>query len=81
MVLYGQVSSPNVVEPWEAICTVLQFPILMLHAYVQDIGWKTLCQPLWPSLYGSWKPLTDTSLPIYNGAVHDQSATHSSNPG
>ncbi|KAG0568944.1 hypothetical protein KC19_6G053800 [Ceratodon purpureus] len=76
-----QVSSPNVVEPWEAICTVLQFPVLMLHAYIQDVGWQTLCQPLWPSLYGSWKPLTDSSLPIYNGAVHDESATYSSNLG
>ena len=73
MFQYIQVSSPNVVEPWEAVFTVLQFPILMLNAYIQDIGWKTLCQSLCPSVYGSWKPLTDTSLPIYNGAIHDRS--------
>jgi magnesium/proton exchanger len=48
-----QVSSPNVVEPWEAVCTVLQFPILMRHAYVQDIGWRALL----PSGSSSWKRL------------------------
>lgn len=71
-----QVSSPNVVEPWEAICTVLQFPILMIHAYAQDIGWR----PLWPSMNGSWKRLSDSSLPVYNADLHDQSSTYS-NPG
>lgn len=74
-----QVSSPNVVEPWEAICTVLQFPILMLHAYVQDTGWRILRQSFWPGMNGSWKRLTDFSLPIFNADVHDQSSTYSSN--
>ncbi|XP_024369000.1 magnesium/proton exchanger 1 isoform X3 [Physcomitrium patens] len=70
-----QVSSPDVVEPWEAVCTVLQFPILMMHAYVQDVGLETLCCP---SMIVSWKPIRKYfSLAIYDGEIHDQSASFS----
>lgn len=75
-----QVSSPNVVEPWEAMCTVLQFPILMTHAYIQDKGWGNFCRPLWPCMHVSWSPLKDFSLSVHNGTVHDQSTAYSSSP-
>ena len=31
--------SPNVIEPWEAVVTLLYFPALVLTAYATDNGW------------------------------------------
>jgi solute carrier family 8 (sodium/calcium exchanger) len=38
------VSSPNEVEVWEAIVTLLMFPILVLFAYLQDIRFFDKCK-------------------------------------
>ena len=35
-----QVSSPGVIEIWEALVTLAQFPILVFVAYGQDVRWK-----------------------------------------
>ena len=37
------VSSPDVVEPWEAILTFLFFPILTGLAFAADKGWLDKC--------------------------------------
>ncbi|KAH9305656.1 hypothetical protein KI387_010060, partial [Taxus chinensis] len=38
--------TPYVVTIWEAGLTVLQFGLLLLHAYAQDKGWRYLSLPL-----------------------------------
>ncbi|OVA02636.1 Sodium/calcium exchanger membrane region [Macleaya cordata] len=41
-----EVWTPNVVTLWEALLTVLQFGLLLLHAYAQDKRWPYLSLPL-----------------------------------
>ncbi|MQM02581.1 hypothetical protein Taro_035347 [Colocasia esculenta] len=41
-----KVWTPNVVTIWEALLTVLQFGLLLLHAYAQDKRWPYLSIPL-----------------------------------
>ncbi|XP_052196822.1 magnesium/proton exchanger-like isoform X2 [Diospyros lotus] len=40
-----EVWTPNVVTLWEASLTVLQFGLLLMHAYVQDKHWRYLSLP------------------------------------
>lgn len=42
-----QVWTPNVVTLWEALSTVLQFGLLLIHAYVQDKRWPYMSLPLY----------------------------------
>ncbi|XP_024543906.1 magnesium/proton exchanger 1 isoform X2 [Selaginella moellendorffii] len=41
-----EIWTPNEITLWEAVLTVAQFPLLVLHAYVQDRNWKYLSIPL-----------------------------------
>ncbi|KAK9136864.1 hypothetical protein Sjap_007458 [Stephania japonica] len=41
-----EVWTPNVVTLWEALLTVLQYALLLMHAYVQDKRWPYLSLPL-----------------------------------
>ncbi|KAJ8619504.1 hypothetical protein MRB53_028033 [Persea americana] len=41
-----EVWTPNIVTLWEALLTVLQFGLLLLHAYAQDKSWPYLSLPL-----------------------------------
>lgn len=67
-VFFFQVSSPNVVTPVEAICTVAQFPLLMLHAFIQDVGWNNWWRNQQFLKCCFWKPASDVPLPIFNTA-------------
>ncbi|KAK9161593.1 hypothetical protein Syun_007934 [Stephania yunnanensis] len=41
-----EVWTPNVVTLWESLLTVLQYALLLMHAYVQDKRWPYLSLPL-----------------------------------
>ncbi|KAF6155568.1 hypothetical protein GIB67_004562 [Kingdonia uniflora] len=41
-----EVWTPNVVTLWEALLTVLQFGLLLIHAYAQDKRWPYISLPL-----------------------------------
>lgn len=41
-----QVWTPNIVTLWESFLTVLQFGLLLIHAYAQDKQWPYLSLPL-----------------------------------
>lgn len=41
-----EVWTPNVITLWEALLTVLQFGLLLIHAYAQDMRWPYLSLPL-----------------------------------
>lgn len=41
-----EIWSPNVITFWEALLTVLQFGLLLLHAYAQDKRWPFISLPL-----------------------------------
>lgn len=43
-----KLSSPNVVTLWEAVVTLLQMPLLVLHAYGCDQGWPLFRLPFSP---------------------------------
>jgi solute carrier family 8 (sodium/calcium exchanger) len=42
LVIILQVISPDIIDPWEGIVTFLAFPILVLLAYLLDIGWFSM---------------------------------------
>lgn len=41
-----EIWTPNLITVWEALLTVLQFGLLLLHAYAQDKRWPYLSIPL-----------------------------------
>ncbi|KAL3517437.1 hypothetical protein ACH5RR_020026 [Cinchona calisaya] len=41
-----EIWTPNVVTLWESLLTVLQFGLLLIHAYAQDKRWPNLSLPL-----------------------------------
>ncbi|KAG8663535.1 magnesium/proton exchanger isoform X2 [Manihot esculenta] len=41
-----EVWTPNVITLWEALVTVLQYGLLLIHAYAQDKRWSYLSLPL-----------------------------------
>ncbi|KAG8389497.1 hypothetical protein BUALT_Bualt02G0235600 [Buddleja alternifolia] len=41
-----EVWTPNVITLWEALLTVLQFGLLLVHAYAQDKRWPYLSMPI-----------------------------------
>ncbi|KAL6527604.1 hypothetical protein OROMI_029415 [Orobanche minor] len=41
-----EVWTPNVITLWEALFTVLQFGLLLIHAYAQDKRWRYVSLPL-----------------------------------
>lgn len=41
-----EVWTPNIITLWEALLTVLQFGLLLLHAYAQDMRWPYISLPL-----------------------------------
>lgn len=65
-----EVWSPNVITVWEALFTVMQFGLLLLHAYAQDKRWPFVSLPLYDSssLLYSWNLLSPTnSLFMFTG--------------
>ena len=42
-----QVWTPKVITLWEALLTVLQYGLLLLHAYAQDKRWPFVSIPLY----------------------------------
>ncbi|KAE9464066.1 hypothetical protein C3L33_04024, partial [Rhododendron williamsianum] len=46
VILVLQVWTPNIVTLWEALLTVLQFGLLLMHAYAQDKCWPYLSLPI-----------------------------------
>ncbi|XP_044363854.1 magnesium/proton exchanger 1 [Triticum aestivum] len=58
-----EVWTPNVITLWEALLTVLQYGLLLVHAYAQDKRWPYVSIPL---VRGErpedWVPAEDTSL-------------------
>lgn len=51
-----QVWTPNVITFWEALLTVLQYGLLLIHAYAQDKRWPYLSLPMY---------VFSLSLPLY----------------
>ena len=43
--LIPQVTSPEIIEPWEGLVTFLGFPVLVVLAYLLDIGYFS---KVWP---------------------------------
>ncbi|MFS7901677.1 putative sodium/calcium exchanger membrane region [Helianthus anomalus] len=46
-----EVWSPNVITFWEALFTVLQYALLLLHAYAQDKRWPYISIPLYDTVF------------------------------
>jgi hypothetical protein len=44
---WWQVWTPKVITLWEAMLTVLQYGLLLLHAYAQDKRWPYVAIPLY----------------------------------
>ncbi|KAG6551758.1 hypothetical protein Mapa_006849 [Marchantia paleacea] len=49
-----KVSSPDEVSLWEALLTVLQFPLLILHAYAEDRNWPYVSIAFWTRKALNW---------------------------
>ncbi|GLJ34088.1 hypothetical protein SUGI_0685240 [Cryptomeria japonica] len=73
--LVVQVWTPNVVTIWEAGLTVLQFGLLLLHAYAQDKGWHyfSLSLPR-EDRPEDWVP-AETRYSSSQGGSHEDSST------
>ncbi|CAI9105418.1 OLC1v1004334C1 [Oldenlandia corymbosa var. corymbosa] len=57
-----EVWTPDVVTLWESLLTVLQFGLLLMHAYAQDKQWPYLSLPLGKSERPEdWVPAEDTT--------------------
>ncbi|XBI72129.1 hypothetical protein VPH35_066155 [Triticum aestivum] len=56
-----EVWTPNVITLWEALLTVLQYGLLLVHAYAQDKRWPYVSIPL-GERPEDWVPAEDTSL-------------------
>ncbi|GLJ34091.1 hypothetical protein SUGI_0685300 [Cryptomeria japonica] len=70
-----QVWTPNVVTIWEAGLTVLQFGLLLLHAYAQDKGWHYFSLPLpREDRPEDWVP-AETRYSSLQGGSHGDSST------
>ncbi|KAK4482175.1 hypothetical protein RD792_009316 [Penstemon davidsonii] len=67
-----EVWTPNVVTLWEALFTVLQFGLLLVHAYAQDKRWPYLSLPLERSERPEeWVP--EETAPLRDGSrAHDK---------
>ncbi|PIN07211.1 Ca2+/Na+ exchanger NCX1 [Handroanthus impetiginosus] len=65
-----EVWTPNVITFWEALLTVLQFGLLVLHAYAQDKRWPYLSLPLGRSERpDEWVPVE--TAPYGDGSIVD----------
>ncbi|KAL3689800.1 hypothetical protein R1sor_016109 [Riccia sorocarpa] len=49
-----KISSPDRVSLWEALFTVLQFPVLIMHAYAEDRSWPYVSIAFWNQRALSW---------------------------
>ncbi|XP_031112136.1 pentatricopeptide repeat-containing protein At3g62890-like [Ipomoea triloba] len=76
-----EVWTPNVVTLWESLLTVLQFGLLLIHAYAQDKRWPYLSIPLerserpeeWvPVQTASYGEVPDDCSGTLNVAVEDR---------
>ncbi|XP_062143312.1 magnesium/proton exchanger isoform X2 [Alnus glutinosa] len=72
-----EVWTPNVVTLWEALLTVLQFGLLLTHAYAQDKRWPYLSLPLERTERPEdWVPLEATSRKYEGNAYNEYSETN-----
>lgn len=73
LVFIVQVSSPDRIEPWEALVTLAMFPALVVVCYLSDIGyWLSLKQLSLkqPEQVAAPKPAAALSLPSQVAAPH-----------
>ncbi|KAL3517435.1 hypothetical protein ACH5RR_020024 [Cinchona calisaya] len=64
-----EIWTPNVITLWESLLTVLQFGLLLIHAYAQDKQWPYLSLPLKRSERPKdWVPAEDISYRHVNKA-------------
>ncbi|KAL2609756.1 hypothetical protein R1flu_028329 [Riccia fluitans] len=49
-----KISTPDRVSLWEALFTVLQFPLLIMHAYAEDRSWPYVSIAFWNQRALSW---------------------------
>ncbi|XP_041021008.1 magnesium/proton exchanger isoform X1 [Juglans microcarpa x Juglans regia] len=69
-----EVWTPNVVTLWEALLTVLQFGLLLTHAYAQDKRWPYLALPLKRTERPEdWVPAEATPCEYNSNAYNDLS--------
>nr|DAD33277.1 TPA_asm: hypothetical protein HUJ06_012128 [Nelumbo nucifera] len=69
-----EVWTPNVVTLWESLLTVLQFGLLLIHAYAQDKRWPYLSLPLTRSERPEdWVPQETVSCKSSNNDCDDYS--------
>ncbi|XAR61343.1 hypothetical protein NMG60_11035020 [Bertholletia excelsa] len=80
-----EVWTPNVVTLWEALLTVLQFFLLLIHAYAQDKRWPYLSLPFTrTNRPEDWVPAEDVlcefdSTEVGNSSTSDIFSIHSGN--
>lgn len=72
-----EVWTPNVITLWEALLTVLQFGLLLTHAYAQDKRWPYLSLPLTRTERpADWVPAEATSSKYESKVCNEYSELH-----
>uniref|UniRef100_A0A7N2N3A4 Sodium/calcium exchanger membrane region domain-containing protein n=1 Tax=Quercus lobata TaxID=97700 RepID=A0A7N2N3A4_QUELO len=72
-----EVWTPNVITLWEALLTVLQFGLLLTHAYAQDKRWPYLSLPLTRTERPEdWVPAEATSCKYESKVCNEYSELH-----
>ncbi|KAG6700103.1 hypothetical protein I3842_08G095800 [Carya illinoinensis] len=72
-----EVWTPNVVTLWEALLTVLQYGLLLTHAYAQDKRWPYLTLPLKRTdRPDDWVPAEATPCKYNTNVYNDLSELH-----
>ncbi|KAK4559016.1 hypothetical protein RGQ29_008310 [Quercus rubra] len=72
-----EVWTPNVITLWEALLTVLQFGLLLTHAYAQDKRWPYLSLPLTRTERPEdWVPVESTSCKYESKVCNEYSELH-----
>ncbi|KAL8530978.1 hypothetical protein ACS0TY_007841 [Phlomoides rotata] len=65
-----EVWTPNEITLWEALLTVLQFGLLLIHAYAQDKRWPYLSLPI------SRSERPEEWVPVETAQCRDQNTAH-----
>ncbi|GMY16938.1 magnesium/proton exchanger 1 isoform X1 [Fagus crenata] len=72
-----EVWTPNVITLWEALLTVLQFGLLLTHAYAQDKRWPYVSLPLTRTERPEdWVPAEATSCKDESNVYNEYSELH-----
>lgn len=68
-----EIWTPNVITLWEALLTVLQFGLLLIHAYAQDKRWPFLSIPIARSERpDDWVPENHTDVVKHGDKEYDE---------